>query len=69
VSASAGSVVVAGRVLLVVVVVVVEGEEAAVTVEACTSVSGEFSFVLAIGVVGKVGAVAGFAWESAAGAA
>ena len=53
-SASAGSVVVD----VVVVFVVVAGEEAAVTVDACTSVSGEFSLVLAAGAVGKVDEVA-----------
>jgi hypothetical protein len=50
-------------------VVVVDGEAAAGAVEACTSVSGEFSFTLEVGAVGRVGAANGFAWESAAGAA
>ena len=51
-----------------VVVVVVPGEEAAVTVDACTRVRGEFSFVLAAGAVGKVDEVTESACGSAAGA-
>lgn len=46
----------------------VVGGGAALIVDACTSVSGELSLVLADGAAGSAGEVAGFAWESADGA-
>ena len=47
--------------------VVVPGDAAVFVVDACTSVSGELSPVLADGAAGTAGDVAGRAWESALG--